>query len=123
MHGVFAEKIFMLVPVIVIVGFVFVFSTMIATMIRSAKAYRRNNASPVLTVEALVTAKRMDVHGADVERASHRTSSTAYYVTFEVESGDRMEFLMDGSEYGMLREGDKGRPTFQGTRYRSFERN
>ena len=51
------------------------------------------------------------------------TSSTIYYVTFQVESGDRMEFSVSGTEYGMLVEGDEGRLTFQGTRYLSFLRN
>lgn len=51
----------------------------------------------------------------------HTTSSTSYYVTFQVESGDRIEFCVKGSEYGMLVEGDRGRLTFQGTRYLGFE--
>ena len=50
------------------------------------------------------------------------TSSTSYYVTFEVDSGDRIEFSMSGSEYGMLIEGDAGTLNFQGTRYLGFER-
>jgi hypothetical protein len=33
-----------------------------------------------------------------------------------------MELQVDGSEYGMLVEGDQGRLTFQGTRYLGFER-
>jgi hypothetical protein len=44
------------------------------------------------------------------------------YVTFEVESGDRMEFHVAGHEYGMLIEGDTGNLTFQGTRYLGFDR-
>ena len=52
----------------------------------------------------------------------HHHTSTSYYVTFEVESGDRMEFLMAGHEYGLLMEGDKGKLSFQGTRYLGFER-
>jgi len=43
-------------------------------------------------------------------------------VTFLVESGDRIELCVSGTEYGMLVEGDTGRLTFQGTRYLSFER-
>ena len=46
----------------------------------------------------------------------------AYYVTFEVESGDRMEMKVSGSEYGLLAIGDSGRLSFQGTRYLGFER-
>ena len=39
-----------------------------------------------------------------------------------MESGDRMELEMAGSEYGLLVEGDNGKLTFQGTRYLGFER-
>ena len=52
----------------------------------------------------------------------HSTSSTSYYVTFQVESGDRMELQVSGREYGMLAEGNIGKLTFQRTRYLSFER-
>lgn len=50
------------------------------------------------------------------------TADTSYYVTFQVESGDRMELSVNGSEYGMLAEGDEGKLSFQGTRYLGFER-
>jgi hypothetical protein len=43
-------------------------------------------------------------------------------VTFQVDSGDRMELSVSGSEYGMLVDGDRGKLSFQGTRYLSFER-
>ncbi|WP_412104691.1 MULTISPECIES: DUF2500 domain-containing protein [Viridibacillus] len=43
--------------------------------------------------------------------------------TFEVQSGDRIELPVSGREYGILVEGDFGLLTFQGTRYKSFERN
>jgi hypothetical protein len=49
-------------------------------------------------------------------------TSTTYYVTFQVESGDRMEFHVGGEEYGFLVEGDFGDLSFQGTRYLGFVR-
>ena len=52
----------------------------------------------------------------------HSTTSTSYYVTFQFESGDRSEFSLSGSQYGMLAENDTGMLTFQGTRYLGFER-
>ena len=52
----------------------------------------------------------------------HTTHSTTYYVTFQVESGDRMELHVAGHEFGMLIEGDRGMLTFQGIRYLGFER-
>ncbi len=55
-------------------------------------------------------------------RHDHSTSST-YYVTFEVASGDRMELHVAGHEYGLLAVGDIGILEFQGTRYLGFQRN
>ena len=52
----------------------------------------------------------------------HTSHSTTYYVTFQVESGDRMELHVTGQEFGLLVEGDQGKLTFQGTRYLGFER-
>jgi len=39
-----------------------------------------------------------------------------------VESGDRMELKVSRSEYGLLIVGDRGKVSFQGTRYLGFER-
>ena len=98
---------------------------LVVTLVRGIGEWHKNNNSPRLTVPAKVVSKRTSVshghhHGANGHM--HTTSSTRYYVTFEVESGDRMELGVSGSEYGMLAEGDSGKLTFQGTRYLSFER-
>ena len=44
-----------------------------------------------------------------------------YYVTFQVESGDKIELCVSSSEYSQLAEGDQGKMTFQGTRYLGFK--
>ena len=64
-------------------------------------------------------------HAGDMSGAHGYDTSTftSYYVTFQVESGDRMEFEVDGSDYGLLVQGDIGKLSFQGTRYLGFERN
>lgn len=105
--------------------FVMIIGTFIVMAVSGITRWNKNNHSPRLTVYAVVVSKRIDVshhHHTAGNDAMHTTSSTTYYVTFEVESGDRMEFHVDGSEYGILVEGDKGRLSFQGTRYLSFER-
>jgi hypothetical protein len=110
--------------------FFLVFGIILVTIIMGISQWNKNNHSPRLTVEATVVAKRMDVshhhygNAGDITGAHgyHTTSSTWNYVTFQVESGDRMELQVDGSEYGMLVEGDYGNLTFQGTRYLGFER-
>lgn len=110
--------------------FFFVFGLVIAVFavifVKVIGQWNRNNRSPRLTVPATVTAKRTNVshrsHRAGDVGAMHGTSSTSYYATFQVDSGDRMELNISGPEYGMLAEGDRGMLTFQGTRYLSFER-
>ena len=103
--------------------FVLVIGVFIVNITKGVGEWNKNNHSPRLTVPATVVTKRTNVthhHGAG-EHHHHHTSTT-YYVTFEVESGDRMELRMDGDEYGLLAEGDQGLLTFQGTRYLGFER-
>lgn len=98
----------------------------VAIIIKGIMQWNKNNHSPRLTVDATLVSKRMDVshhhHSGTGGAGTHTTSSTSYFATFEVESGDRMELQVNGSEYGMLVEGDYGRLTFQGTRYLGFER-
>jgi hypothetical protein len=117
---------FTIVPIIVMIGFVLVFGTIIFRSIQGVKQWNKNNASPVLTVDATVVAKRADVsyyhHDTGTDNMHHSSSSTTYFVTFEVASGDRMEFQTKDTEYGLLVEQDKGKLTFQGTRYLGFER-
>ena len=50
------------------------------------------------------------------------TVDTSYFVTFQFDSGDRMEFLINEQNFGYLVESDRGMLTFQGTRYLGFER-
>lgn len=115
---------FNLFPLIWLVMFVFIIGTAISTFVKSAKQERKNDASPRLDVQAKVVAKRMDVHHHNHHHNGHNhvSSSTDYYVTFEVPSGDRMELGLDGQDYGMLVEGDTGTLSFQGTRYLGFRR-
>ena len=106
--------------------FILVIGVFIISIARGIGQWDKNNHAPVLDVEAVVLTKRTDVsshmHGGTGHTAAHHTYSTSYYVTFEVMSGDRMEFLVPDREYGMLVEGDRGMLRFQGTRYLSFQR-
>ena len=121
---------FGLFPIMFSVVFIIVIGMFIVTAVKGIGTWNKNNNSPRLTVSAVVVAKRMDVshhHHANAgditgTHGHHISTSTIYYVTFQVESGDRMELSVRGSEYGMLVEGDKGKLSFQGTRYLSFER-
>ena len=102
----------------------------VAAFVQGIHQWNKNNHSPRLTVDALVVTKRMDVsHRRHVNAGDHTgahryhtTTSTFYYVTFQVDSGDRMELSVGGADYGQLVEGDRGKLTFQGTRYLGFQR-
>lgn len=116
-HFAFFQIIFSLV-------FVLVIGIFIVVAIKGIRQWNKNNHSPKLTVPATVVAKRTNIsHYHSRAGVHHTTHSTSYYVTFQVESGDRIELYVAGHEYGLLIEGDQGRVTFQGTRYLGFERN
>ena len=106
--------------------FIMVFGMFIVIAVKGISQWNKNNNSPRLTVPAKVVAKRTNVshhhHNHGAGSMHHSTHSTSYYVTFQVESGDRMELHMAGHEFGLLVEGDSGKLTFQGTRYLGFER-
>lgn len=99
--------------------------TFIVTAAKGLSQWHQNNQSPRLTVEAEIVSRHEDVsvhHHNTGNGAGHISHSTTYYVTFQVASGDRMEFQVPRREYGFLVEGDRGRLTFQGTRFLGFER-
>ena len=114
---------FILMPILSLLIFGLAFGVIAASLVRSGKQWHKNNNSPRLTVEAKVLAKRHDVsrhHSAGEHHHHHYHNS--YFVTFEVPSGDRMELQLQGHEYGLLIEGDRGKLTFQGTRFLEFQR-
>ena len=107
--------------------FVIVIGMFIVIAVKGISQWNKNNHSPRLTVPATIVAKRTNVshhhhHNHAGTGMHHSSTSTTYYVTFQVESGDRMELHVAGHEFGMLIEGDRGLLTFQGTRYLGFER-
>ena len=116
---------FSIMQVIMLLVFVLVLGSIIVTLIRGVGEWNKNNQSPKLSVPAKVVSRRTAVshhHHHQGNGMYHTHTATSYYATFQVESGDRIEFLVSGTEYGMLAEGDSGELTFQGTRYLNFRR-
>ena len=105
--------------------FCLVLGIILFVLISSVRQWGKNNRSPKLTVNAAIVDKRTHIshhhHNADMH-AMHTSTHTSYYVTFQVESGDRMELQVDCREFGLLIVGDRGRLHFQGTRYLGFDR-
>ncbi|WML31378.1 DUF2500 domain-containing protein [Neobacillus sp. OS1-32] len=109
---------FSIMEIIFPIFFILVAGIILFVIFRGIKEWSYNNQQPRLNVEAVVVSKRTNVSGGGPDHHS----STWYYVTFQVESGDRMEFTVNGREYGQLAEGDAGELQFQGTRYLGFVR-
>lgn len=112
-------------PPLFIIFFLFIIGIFVFRAVTGIKQWQYNNQQPVLTVDAKITSKRKKVthhnHSTGNGGTTH-TTSRSYYVTFEVESGDRMELKVHQSDYSLLAEGDFGKLTFQGTRFKGFER-
>ena len=97
--------------------FVLIFGVFVISILGEFFQWNKNNQSLRLSVVAIIISRREESFSHDLTM-----HSTTYFVTFEVESGDRIELEVNGTEYGMLAEGDIGKLIFQGTRYLGFER-
>lgn len=106
---------FVIVAVGVALVVVLLFGTVGLAAAITILRWRRNRRSPQLTEPATVVAKRQHAHG-------RRSVSTDYFVTFEVRGGERLELSLDGPEYGILVERDRGELTHQGSWFRGFAR-
>ena len=87
----------------------FIATFIVIMLIRGLGQWNIGNGAARLTVPAVIVAKR--------------PNGLNYYVTFQLDGGERMELAVDGRTYGLLAEGDAGQLTFQGTRYLGFVRN
>ncbi len=108
----FASAMLTIIPLIVFGGFAYVIGSML---------YRWfvNETSPREERHATVMAKRTHVSGGGHH---HHHASTSYYITFQFEDGGRLELPVNGSDFGVLFEGDSGLLNYQGTRFNHFQR-
>lgn len=106
---------FMIIFCIVIGGFIFNIAQGIS-----------NRSKPIVPVKAIIKGKRSSTthhnNGNFENGINSINSSTSYYITFEFDNGQRMEFSVGSNDYGMLCEGDFGTLEFQGTRFVGFKR-
>lgn len=112
-------------PLIFGLVFVLVIGGILFAIVKGIGTWARNNEQPVQSLLARLVSKRTDTSGGGMMNDTNNMSSrvtTWYYVTFEMDGGERKEFGVGGQEYGLLAEGDRGMLTFQGTRYKDFAR-
>ncbi len=84
-----------------------------------------NDNSPIIEKKAKVIDKRTSTsrrHHNSGNGHMHSHSVTSNYMTFEMEDGERMEFLIKGKEFGLIVVGDSGALKYQGTRFLEFSR-
>ncbi|WP_433944201.1 DUF2500 domain-containing protein [Paenibacillus sp. SN-8-1] len=98
--------------------FILVVGVFIYVIIRGTWTWSKNNASDVITCPAKVVDKRTKVWGG----SGDSSASTYYYVTFELDNSTRIELQVRGDRYGLLVVNDHGQLTYQGTRFKEFNR-
>ena len=120
MEGNFEHMIplFTVMGILFFLVFLFTLAMMVFTVVRTMSAKKQNDREPMLTVPAVVAAKRTDFY----RYRGTSGGSTLYFVTFQVQSGDRLELNLSGREFGLLREGDRGSLTFRGKEFLDFTR-
>lgn len=116
-----------LVPIFIGLIFLIVIVGLVFAVVSAIAKWHHNNRQPVETVSAQVVAKRMRVSGRpasnyDGTLTTGSRTTTFYYCTFEDPQGTRREFRVAGSQYGQLVEGDLGVLTYQGSRFKGFQR-
>ena len=111
----------MLFSILFPILFLVVLGMILYTIIGNISTWNKNNHSPRLTVPATVVAKRTEVSRHHTDNTMMHTFTT-YYATFQVERGEGREGEVDGSDYGMLVEGEMGKLRGKGTRYLGGER-
>lgn len=117
------EWMFDLTGTVIPIFLIVVIGIIVVTAGRGIFQWSRNNSSAVQTVPARIVSKRSEVRQRQFQDdAPFSKTTTTYFLTYETAGGTRMEFKVDGSEYGMSVEGDRGMLTYQGTRYHGFER-
>lgn len=110
---------FRIFPIFFFLPFVLVFGIFLFVIIISIRQWNKDNHAPRLTVSATVVGRRQ--HRSN-RAGDHHHTHTSYYITFQVDSGDRMELHIPVNEFGYIVEGDRGQLTFQGSRFISFQR-
>ncbi|MBC7808572.1 MAG: DUF2500 domain-containing protein [Akkermansiaceae bacterium] len=78
----------------------------------------RDGAKSVVARRATVIAKRQELWGG----VTASPYTTSYYVSFEMESEDRVELEVEDTDYGLIIEGDTGILSSQGDTFKGFQR-
>lgn len=96
-----------------------IFGFIIYTFIKTSKF---NKNAPLLHVDAEIVDKEKTTHRS--HQGHHNTNmhhtSTRYYISFKVQSGDIIKLSVSSDVYNFLFVGDKGILEFKGTKFIGF---
>lgn len=98
--------------------FVIVFGTFAYVIIKGLSTWTANNGAEVTSKRCKVTDKRTEVWGG----SGDSSANTNYYITFEFEDHTRIELHIKDKDFGLISIGDQGELTYQGTRFKQFNR-
>ena len=82
--------------------------------------YIKNENSPVIAAKARLFTKRADVSSSADANGIISTSETLYLI-YELDTGSKIELIVNGRIYRNAPEYEWGTLTFQGTRFIKFE--
>ncbi|MNM86227.1 hypothetical protein D3C76_62250 [compost metagenome] len=114
----FIREVPLFVKVIAAVLLIFVVGSLLFVVIKGLYVWLSNNAAEVLQRSCRIIDKRIDMWGS----GNHSNLSSNYYITFEFEDSSRIELYVTHSYYGIISVGDRGTLTYQGTRFKDFDR-
>lgn len=108
-------------------SFIIMFASVIGiSVLIVVSQWIRNHRSPRIVTQATVLDKRVQVQHIRRKKASGIGYATdkmpIYYVLFEIEGGEKLEFLVNKVEYSKVKNNQSGRLTFQGSKFIRFEK-
>ncbi|RUS45436.1 DUF2500 domain-containing protein [Cohnella sp. AR92] len=98
--------------------FALVFGGFLYIIIRGLTMWISNNAAELARRTCKVIDKRTEVWGG----SGDSSANTNYYITFEFEDRTRIELYVRPQQFGLITIGDTGDLTYQGKRFKQFNR-
>ena len=121
------NAIHMLVPGFFILITVVIFGMIVYLTLKGMQEKKANDAAPIVTVDAKVKAKRIAVHHSAHQQSMNgvplmaKSHHTTYYATFALEGDQRLELQVSEGQFQRLTEGERGKLTYQRTRFHRFQ--
>ena len=121
------NAIHMLVPGFFILITVVILGMIVYLTLKGMQEKKANDASPIVTVDAKVKAKRIAVHHSAHQQSMNgvplmaKSHHTTYYATFALEGDQRLELQVSEGQFQRLTEGERGKLTYQRKRFHRFE--